>query len=137
LTPDLVVSAARSHLGTAYHHQGRLPGVGLDCVGLVIVVAKTMGKTTSDVVYPDWPQPNRMLQWFERDNHSVFEQVDGIKRPGDIYTFWWTRSDTLWHVAIATPVGILHVSRSVGKVVEMPLTRNWVKRMGPVFRFRE
>lgn len=37
-----VVAAARSHLGTKWMHQGRLPGVALDCAGLVIVVARQL-----------------------------------------------------------------------------------------------
>ncbi len=54
-----VVAAARRHLGTAWAHQGRLPGVALDCAGLVIVVARELG-----LVGPEWdvngyrPQPD-------------------------------------------------------------------------------
>ena len=33
-----VVAAAREWLGTPFHHQARLRGVGVDCVGLVIGV---------------------------------------------------------------------------------------------------
>jgi cell wall-associated NlpC family hydrolase len=38
-----IVDAARSHLGTAYHHQGRTVGVGLDCAGLLIVTGLALG----------------------------------------------------------------------------------------------
>ena len=44
-----VVAAARSHIGTRWQHQGRLPGVALDCAGLVICVARQLG-----IVAPDW-----------------------------------------------------------------------------------
>ncbi len=35
-----VVRTARTWLGTPYHHQGRLKGVGVDCAGLLIGVAQ-------------------------------------------------------------------------------------------------
>jgi len=38
-----VVAAARAEMGTAWMHQARLPGVALDCAGLVIVTAKRLG----------------------------------------------------------------------------------------------
>lgn len=38
-----VVAAARAELDTAWMHQARLPGVALDCAGLVIVTAKRLG----------------------------------------------------------------------------------------------
>ncbi len=43
-----VVAAARTHLGTRWRHQGRLPGVALDCAGLVIVVARQLGLVPAD-----------------------------------------------------------------------------------------
>lgn len=38
-----LVAAARSLLGTPYHSKGRLPGVGLDCIGVPIVSAWLAG----------------------------------------------------------------------------------------------
>ncbi len=37
------VAAARSLIGTPYHTKGRLPGVGLDCIGVPIVAAWLAG----------------------------------------------------------------------------------------------
>jgi len=37
-----VVAAARGELGTPWMHQARLPGVALDCAGLVIITAKRL-----------------------------------------------------------------------------------------------
>jgi cell wall-associated NlpC family hydrolase len=39
-TRTQIVAAARDWLGTPFHHQGRLKGVGVDCAGLVICVAR-------------------------------------------------------------------------------------------------
>lgn len=43
-----VVAAARGHLNTRWQHQGRMPGVALDCLGLVIVVARQLGCVVAD-----------------------------------------------------------------------------------------
>lgn len=37
-----VVACARTWLGTPYHHQARAKGVGVDCAGLVIGVAREL-----------------------------------------------------------------------------------------------
>lgn len=43
-----VVSAAREEIGTPWVHQGRLPGLALDCAGLVIVTARRLGLVPVD-----------------------------------------------------------------------------------------
>ena len=43
IAPADVVAVARSLLRTPYHEQGRLPGVGIDCAGVPIVVACALG----------------------------------------------------------------------------------------------
>lgn len=43
-----VVATARSWLGTPFHHQARQRGVGVDCVGLVIGVARELALVASD-----------------------------------------------------------------------------------------
>ena len=45
---DAIVAEARSMIGTPWHHQGRLPGVGLDCIGLVVCVLDRLGYTAKD-----------------------------------------------------------------------------------------
>jgi len=43
-----VVAAARAQLGAPWMHQARLPGIALDCAGLVIVVARQLGLVADD-----------------------------------------------------------------------------------------
>lgn len=40
---NAIVSTARSYLRTPYHHQARVKGVGIDCAGLPICVARDLG----------------------------------------------------------------------------------------------
>lgn len=43
ITRAEVVSEARSWLGTPYQHQARVKGIGVDCAGLLIGVARALG----------------------------------------------------------------------------------------------
>jgi NlpC/P60 family putative phage cell wall peptidase len=45
ITGDLIVREARSWLGTPFHHQGRLKGIGVDCIGLVVGIARDLNLT--------------------------------------------------------------------------------------------
>jgi cell wall-associated NlpC family hydrolase len=47
-TPVDVVRWARAQQGTPWRHQGRLPGVALDCAGLVICAARALGLVEAD-----------------------------------------------------------------------------------------
>lgn len=54
-TPRDVVGFARSLLGTPFHHQGRKPGVGIDCAGVPIVVARALSLVPPDFDVADYP----------------------------------------------------------------------------------
>jgi cell wall-associated NlpC family hydrolase len=63
-TPAHVVQAARAWLGTPFHHQARLQGIGVDCVGLVIGVARQLGLVPPafDVAaYPRTPDGSSLM----------------------------------------------------------------------------
>lgn len=47
-TPADVVAQARALLETPFHHQGRKAGVGVDCAGVPILVARVLGLVPSD-----------------------------------------------------------------------------------------
>jgi len=65
-TPLDVTRVARSYIGTPFHHMGRLPGVGLDCVGVLICCARELGLVAPDFDIPAYtPTPDgiTMLAW--------------------------------------------------------------------------
>jgi cell wall-associated NlpC family hydrolase len=67
-TPAEVIAIARSLLGTPFHHQGRVPGVGVDCAGVPIVVARTLGLVPEnfDVAgYPPIPDGSSLRVYCE------------------------------------------------------------------------
>jgi cell wall-associated NlpC family hydrolase len=48
MTAAEIIAAARACLGTPFRHQGRLPGIGLDCAGVALHVAQAVGCGTLD-----------------------------------------------------------------------------------------
>lgn len=59
-----VVQEARAWLGTPFHHQARLKGVGVDCVGLVIGVARALGLVAPEFdveAYPRTPDGTSLM----------------------------------------------------------------------------
>ncbi len=70
-----IVAEARMHIGTPWRHQGRLPGHGLDCAGLLIVVARALGIVPADFDingYSRWPD-GTLLRWCEEHMQRVPE----------------------------------------------------------------
>lgn len=56
-------AAALALVGTPWHHQGRLPGVGLDCVGVAVCAAQACGIAVQDVRDYTLPaDPNTFLR---------------------------------------------------------------------------
>jgi hypothetical protein len=47
-TPAEIVTAARALLETPYHEQGRLAGIGIDCAGVPIIVARVLWLVAAD-----------------------------------------------------------------------------------------
>lgn len=63
---EQIVAEARSLIGTPFQHQARLPGIGIDCAGVVIVVARRLGMVPDDFDVGNYPREAdgvSMLGW--------------------------------------------------------------------------
>ncbi len=64
-----IVRIAVSYLGTPFHHMGRQPGVGLDCAGVLVCVAREahLVSQTFDVpAYTPTPDGRSMREWCDK-----------------------------------------------------------------------
>lgn len=85
------VATARSYIGTPYHHQGRLPGVGLDCAGLVIAACWAHGllPLSFDVTgYARTPDGQSLKAYC--DEHLQEVSQDWMQ-PGDVLLVRWQK----------------------------------------------
>ena len=88
-TREAVIAEARSWLGTPWHHQASLKGVGCDCIGFIRGVAQPfVGEIEIPLDYPEtWhlyrAEPRMYLGFKARA-----EEIDAADaRPGDILLF--------------------------------------------------
>jgi NlpC/P60 family putative phage cell wall peptidase len=134
----LVVVAARSWLGTPYHDQASLRGVGCDCLGLARGVWREVLGDEPFLI------PPYSRDWGETGPREVL--ADGARRmlipiaPTDIGTgalvlFRMTPRAIAKHVGILTePDMFIHSYERLG-VVEEALTPVWRRRIAFAFLF--
>jgi cell wall-associated NlpC family hydrolase len=130
-----MIDIARTYLGTPFAHQGRMKRVGIDCLGLVVCVARETGLAVQDFTnYPREPDGATLVL---RLSEQLDQVADGDERIGDVLCFWIRRPALPCHVGFKTDVGVLHTYANAGKVVEHVLDARWQKRIHSVWRFRE
>lgn len=126
-----IVTAARACLGTPFVHQGRQPGVGLDCVGVAIHALRACGYTVTDIPgYGRTPYGIALAEAIEA--HEFLQRVPDIA-PGDILLMRFEREPQ--HIAIAGDEGtLIHAYEKVGRCVEHRLDDLWFWRVLRIYR---
>lgn len=135
MSPDDIIAAARACIGTPFRHQGRIPGLSLDCAGLMVAIADRLGLDYVDV--PDYGRhPAGALLESTLDAQPCLDRVPGIAdhQPGDLLLMSFTGEPQ--HLAITTGETIIHSYQSVGQVCEHRLSEVWAARIVRVYRFR-
>lgn len=134
MTAEDILAAARACIGTPFRHQGRLPGVALDCAGLVIAVAQAVGADYYDV--PGYGlRPAGGLLESSLDGQPCLEPVLTAQRqPGDILLMRFATEPQ--HLSIFTGETLIHAYSNVGKVCEHRLSAVWAARILRSYRFR-
>lgn len=143
---DKVIAAARSWLGTPYHDQASLKGVGCDCLGLARGVWREV------VGHEPFPIPPYSRDWGESGPREVL--AEGARKmmlevpvagapPGALVLFRMMPRAIAKHVGILTgrtsrtaPARFIHAYERLG-VIEQPLTHAWQRRIAFAFLFPE
>jgi NlpC/P60 family putative phage cell wall peptidase len=125
-----VVEEARRWIGTPFHHQGRVMGVGVDCAGLVACVASSCGYQSTDVKGYGRTPSKGLLQ---KTLASVTQKISiNDVQPGDILLMRFKREPQ--HLAISTGKGIIHAYEAASQCVEHVMDDVWRKRIVAVYR---
>lgn len=132
IRPNDVIDEARSWVGTRFHHGGRVKGVGVDCVGLVVCVAAALGIKPHDrAAYP--LRPNGELKPFmERFMVRVGSSVDDAALP-DVLLMAFDKEPH--HLAFYAGATIIHAYAQARKCVEQPMHDYWRARTVGVYRW--
>lgn len=134
---EQVCDVALTYLDTPFHHQGRLKGVGLDCAGLVVSVAKECelykGKVIDMSNYSMIPDGKSLMATLIRGT-SKQKSFDELKI-GDILLMNFLRNPQ--HLAIYMPNNkIIHSYSTAGKVIIHDFDEQWKNRVVAVFEFQ-
>lgn len=134
MTPDQTqkfIDVALGYVGTRYRHQGRVPGIGLDCGGLVVCAAREAGVNVVDMAgYSSLPSALQLVSVMRKNCDEVREM-----KPGDILAFAWGAEPQ--HLAVLiSDTHIVHSHAAARKVVTHRLDAEWRGRMTNIFRFK-
>jgi cell wall-associated NlpC family hydrolase len=125
---DAIVAAVRGCVGTRFRPQGRLPGVGLDCVGVVQVAARAAGAVLPDAV--DYDLRGSGAERLDAVLAAAMRAVP-VAAVGDVVLV--SPGAGLRHLAVVTDLGVVHAHAGLRRVVEGPCDPAW-ERIG-AFRF--
>ena len=111
-----ILAEARSWIGTPYHHQASLKGVGYDCLGLVRGVWRAFHGGEPEVpppYSPDWAESMGYETLAEAaGRHMVPVEIAAI-RPGDVLLFAMKDHAPAKHCAIlSAPDLMIHAVES-------------------------
>lgn len=124
-----IVIAARSFLGTRWHHQGR-NRAGIDCIGLVVAVAHELG-LLGELDTPNYGRipDGRTL----RAGLDLYLQPTPTYQTGDVLLMRFETDPQ--HVGIVSDIGIIHAYAQMRKVVEHRIDEVWRKRIVCAYSF--
>ena len=129
---NTIVNLARETLNTPFLHQGRVLGVGMDCIGVAAHIAKSLGLDhTESQGYSPSPS-NGLLESALGAQSCLFEARD--MQVGDLLLMRFAEEPQ--HVAIFAGDTIIHSYQNVGKVVEHPFSDVWRARVVKIYRFK-
>ncbi|MDR3450734.1 MAG: NlpC/P60 family protein [Alphaproteobacteria bacterium] len=125
-----MIAASRGCIGTPFHHQGRDPANGLDCIGLLIVAARAAGMQVQDRNdYSRRPDGISLIAALAEHGAVAADEIQA----GDILVFRYDRQPQ--HVALATGAdSMIHSFAPAGKVVETDIGPYWRRRLAGIYR---
>ena len=136
--PTLVIAVARSWLGTPYHDQASLRGVGCDCLGLARGVWREVVGPEPFLIPPysrDWGETGPREVLADGARQMMPEVPVQLAGSGALILFRMMPRAIAKHVGILTgPDTFLNAYERLG-VIEEPLTPAWRRRIAFAFLF--
>jgi NlpC/P60 family putative phage cell wall peptidase len=136
--PERVIAAARHWLGTPYHDQASVRGVGCDCLGLVRGVWRGLYGPEPMAIPPygsDWGEIGTREPLAEAARAVMLERPPTEFAPGALILFRMRTGAVAKHCGIVTSSDrFIHAYERSG-VVEAPLDASWRRRIAFAFLF--
>ncbi len=142
-SPARIVKATRRWIGTPYHDQASVRGVGCDCLGLLRGVWRDVVGPEPLSVPPysrDWGEVGPVEVLAEAARAAMIELDVSEARTGDVILFRMRAGAIAKHVGILSGTArgarthFIHAYERTG-VIEECLTPAWQRRIAFAFRF--
>jgi NlpC/P60 family putative phage cell wall peptidase len=139
VTRETIVAAARSWLGTPYHHQASVKGVGSDCLGLIRGIWRELYGPEPEAMPAytrDWGSATGSETLLAAACRHLIKVEDLDRRsPGDVLVFRMRDEGVAKHAGILTSGSwLVHAQEGLG-VIEIELGRWWRRRAVAAFSF--
>lgn len=127
---DLVITEARTWIGTPYHHEARVKGAGADCGQFPLAAYEAAG-IIPHVDVPHYP-PDFALHsddpWYERIIRQFATEVEQPE-PADFAIWQWGKTYSHGAIVVSWPV-IIHAWAFTQQVIEMSAETAKLKFIG-------
>lgn len=135
ITGEDVIRVARTYIGTPFHHLGRVKKHGIDCVGIILGVAKELEIPL--VIHPDFERYGRRTK-----NLSLLEYMDEQfvkieqRKVGSIAVSWYDqRTKEPSHLGIMTSIGMIHTNGHLMISIEEHWSPKWATRIVSFYKY--
>lgn len=140
-----IVAQTRGWIGTPYHHQASLRGIGVDCIGLVRGIFRDVVGTETEVIPcygPDWAEVTGEETLIAAARRHLVETPVHAARSGDVLIFRYRDRYLAKHAAIligsnTSPLSTASIIHAIegARVCEVPLSPWWRRRIAAAFTF--
>lgn len=138
ITRERIVATARAWIGTPYHHQASLKGIGTDCLGLVRGVWRELFGSEAEPLPPysgDWAEATGQEAMLLAARRHLIARPADPPRAGDVVVFRLRASTVAKHAGVLSASDrMIHAQEGV-PVSEIPLVPWWQRRIAGVFSF--
>lgn len=140
MTRDDIISAALEQIDTPFRHQGRVPGIALDCAGLYVCICQRLGIPHQDATgYPSTPFDGEIIRQLNAQP-SLVPILRGSAEKGDVLVMRMSRQPQ--HIAIHAGLYrghpyVVHASSDFGGVRLHRMDSAWFGRVTHAYRFTE
>jgi NlpC/P60 family putative phage cell wall peptidase len=133
-----IITAARSWIGTPYHHQQSCLGVGADCLGLVRGVWRALygaEAETPPAYSRDWAEATGTETLIDAANRHLNPIAVAEARGGDVVVFRVRPGVPAKHIGILCDGNRLVHAMDGGPAIEISITPWWQRRIVAAFSF--
>lgn len=133
-----ILNAARGWIGTPYHHQASVRGVGCDCLGLVRGVWREVYGCEPEASTPysrDWGETSGIETLIDGAARHMRRVTPADALPADVLVFRMRDGAIAKHAGLLSGAGLMIHAMEGCRLNEVPVGVWWRRRIAAAFRF--